>query len=217
MELPDTKNIIFDFDGVIADTDNGRFIILSEILENYNIKLSSYASVHDLEGVSTFRFLKTKFPKLSESFEKIIKKRHSIYMDNLDKYCKSYPNTVETIKKFHKEGWRLYLATTNDLQITLKLLKHLDIEEYFSIIMGRETTEIKETNLKSYKQVFRKLNVSPNDCIIIEDSLIGVEAAKRENAYCIAFNHYNNDKINKLADDIIKSYSDLQTKLNLNS
>ena len=123
--------IVFDFDGVIADTDSGRFLLLSEILAHYQIDMNSKYSFNDIIGLSTKTFLKSNFKELNDDqISEIISLRHDKYLANLNKYCIPIPFVIDLIKILYSKHKRLAIATTNDKNITIKMLDHFNITNY---------------------------------------------------------------------------------------
>lgn len=215
-ELMQKKNLIFDFDGVIADTDYGRYKLLKIILAKYDIKLKH--SIEDIKGISTKKFLKDNFAFLSKPImQDIISERRNLFFNNLDKYCFVYPGAVETIIDLKKLGYDLYLATSNDEEMIAKLLDYSGLKKIFIRVVPREQSEDYLSGKKNYNQVLAILKKKANDCIVIEDSPAGVIAAKNASIFCIAFNHDNNSIVTEKADIIIKNYSEFRKLLNLDS
>lgn len=208
MIIPKVNNIIFDFDGVIADTDKGRFILLKDILQSYGVNIEDKNKINDLEGISTLKFLKLFYPEISEFHKEIIDKRHNLYLTNLDKYCIPFPDAVRVISNLSSK-YNLHLATTNTIEIANKLLHHLTVDKYFDNVFGRNITENKEYT-KSYKQTLLELNINSNECIVIEDSQIGINAAKNENIFCIGYNSNSNKLIDKIADISVINFNDIE-------
>lgn len=182
--------LIFDFDGVIADTDLGRFKLLKEILKDYDSELSDSLSKNDLIGLSTKGFLTKYSPKLSLiEIEEIITKRHKLFFSNLSKYCIPFENMAESIKYFNSK-FDLAIVTTNDVANVKVLLEQLEILNYFKWIIGREKTENNALE-KTYHAISKLLKKEVSECIVIEDSDFGINAARREGFYCIRFDPDN--------------------------
>ena len=202
-------SLIFDFDGVIADTDSSRFKILKSLLEKRGINLNE--NIHSLEGLSTKSFLKYNFPKLKDTeINEIIKQRHEKFISDLEKYCIPFEGMKETLYKLYK-CFDLYIVTTNSIDILEKQLDYLGISGLFKLKIGREHTENKDL-LKTYKAIPKIINKRIDECIVIEDSKIGIEAAKSEGYFCIKFNP-NNNSFNSNEDIEIRSYEELLTLL----
>ena len=200
--------LIFDFDGVIADTDLGRFKLLKRILKDYDTELSNSFSKKDLIGLSTKGFLKKYSTKLSLSeINEIITKRHEIFFANLSDYCIAFKNMAESIKYFNTK-FELAIVTTNDITNVKILLEHLEVRNYFKWIIGREKTENKNLE-KTYELIPDLLKKEISECIVVEDSDFGVLAAKKEGFYCVRFDpdnlHSNENENEKVA-----SYDELK-------
>lgn len=185
--------LIFDFDGVIANTDLGRFKVLDNILQEYDIELSKSFIPKDLIGLSTKGFLVKYFENLSQvEVDEIIKKRHKIFISNLSDYCIPYEKMKESIINFHSK-YELAIVTTNNIENVKIQLEYLGIINYFKWIIGREKSENKNL-LKTYLHISKELNKEISECIVIEDSDIGVNAARNEDFYCIRFDPESNFK-----------------------
>ena len=203
--------LIFDFDGVIANTDLGRFKVLDTILQEYDIDLSKSFVPKDLLGLSTKSFLVKNFENLNQlEIDKIIKKRHKIFISNLSKYCIPYEKMKESIVYFYSK-YDLAIVTTNTIENVKIQLEYLGVINYFKWIIGREKSE-NENLLKTYHHILKSLNKEISECIVIEDSDIGVNAARNENFYCIRFDPENNFEKNS-ENEKVNSYSKLKDRI----
>jgi phosphoglycolate phosphatase-like HAD superfamily hydrolase len=203
--------LIFDFDGVIANTDLGRYNLLKKILCEFDVELSNSIKRKDLIGLSTKAFL-VKFSKKLNQYEidKIIKKRHDLFFSNLDKYCIPYDHVKDSILHLHSK-YDLAIVTTNSIENVIVQLKHLGIYKLFKWIVGRELCETKELK-KTYSEIPNALNKKVYECIVIEDSDFGVNAAKKEGYFCFRFDPENTFGKGS-EDDRIESYVELVKKL----
>lgn len=207
--LKKTQCIIFDFDGVLADTEKGRFNQLSKLLLQRGIRLGERCREKDLFGLSTSAFLRKFFPEMSErEIEEITYIRHSDYLNNLPSYCIPYPYTGETVKELQKRGYRLVLATANETQAIPVLLKHIGLNGEFSSVYGREIMEDSNGD-KSYYFLSQKMEYPPASCVVIEDSLVGVKAAKKAGYFTIAMNRYGDTQIIQTADMAVNNLNEL--------
>jgi phosphoglycolate phosphatase-like HAD superfamily hydrolase len=183
-------SIIFDYDGVIANTDLSRFKLLNDILSEYNIELAKSHNQKDLIGLSTNSFLLKNFKSLSQiEIDEIVYKRHELFFSNLNRYCLPYDNMKETVAYFHSK-FELAIVTTNSLENVKVQLDFLGIRNYFKWIVGREICENKEF-VKTYGYVSDTIDREISSCIVIEDSDVGVNAAVEEGYYCIRFDPEN--------------------------
>ena len=208
------KNItclIFDFDGVIADTDLARYYILKDIFKEYEIDFSGQFSMKDLIGLSTESFLKKNFVRLSqEKVDNIVNEKHRLHFNHLDKYVIPFPHAKETLRYFYHR-FDLAMVSANPQKNLGTLLNHLEITHYFKWILGREVCENKNLE-KSYLPVASKIQRDVSECIVIEDSEYGVNAARKAGYYCIRFDPYNRFA-SGLENDRVKTHPDLIKKI----
>lgn len=204
------KCIIFDFGGVIADSDYSRFRILQNILINYNITFKKNDLIK-LRGFSTKAFLINNFPDLSsKDIEEIIIKRHQEYNNNLKKYCKPFKNMNESIQQLSKY-YELAIVTTNSIENIRIQLQHLQIFKYFKWVIGREYAE-DNSLLKDYTNIPSIISRRVKECIVIEDSHNGIRLANKAGFHCIRFNPFQ-ESINKEDfNDTVHNYDELINK-----
>ncbi len=209
-ELVKVEYTIFDFDGVLADTETGRFKQLNHILsEKKGIDLNKQSSINQLIGLSTIAFFRKYFPQFTE--QEIVELsyiRQIDYINNLEKYCIPYPMVKETLRILKKKKLTLILATANETSVAHILLKHIGVDELFSQVIGREIMEDSNGN-KQYTYLRDKLLLPIDKSVVIEDSYIGVNAAKNADFYTIAINRYNDDKVMNKADVCVNDYNQL--------
>ena len=86
------------------------------------------------------------------------------------------------------------------------------LKKYFDVIITREQVKKPKPDPEIYKEAVKQLNLKPKECIVIEDSVAGVEAAKRAGLFCIAVLNSFKEKDLKAADLIIKDLQDSRLK-----
>ena len=215
-EIKSVKCVIFDFDGVLADTETGRFDQLAEILNERGIDLKKRLKREQLIGLSTSAFFRKYFPEFSEKdIEELSLIRHMEYIGNLEKYCIPYPQVKATVEFFKKKGFTLILATANDTKSAHLLLNHVGVAPMFESIYGREIME-DSNGQKQYIFLRDKLNFLTEECVVIEDSLVGVSASKRAGFFTIAMNRYDDETVKNTADVWVNDYNELTGVFDIN-
>ena len=185
------KTLIFDFDGVIAETDKGKFALLDEILQDYGLRLPENCDSGELSGLSSKHLLRKlyKFRLSEDDIEEIVKKRRTIYLQNLEKYCVPYELAIDTISDLKNNDFKLYLATINERHIINRLLDYLNIQNCFIKIFSGEDIDLENTSGKDYKHVINSISSHLSDIIVIEDSEFGVRSALETGVFTIHFGH----------------------------
>ena len=171
------KNVvIFDFDGVIAISDDARFKILKEQALHYNVVVPD-SLYKETIGQTTVNFFQKHFSHLNpDTTHNIIENYTKIYRSNILQYSKEVNPVTSFIKK-HSTEHVFAIASTNTIVNIRAVLKKFGIINHFSCIVTREDVPKKKPNPSAYLKVIDKLSVHKSQCIAIEDSSIGARAA----------------------------------------
>jgi HAD superfamily hydrolase (TIGR01509 family) len=96
------------------------------------------------------------------------------------------PGVVEVVRALRERGITLAITSSAVRSSIEMILLRLGLRDAFALIVdGSEVTNGKP-DPEAYLVTARKLGVRPEECVVIEDSHVGVLAAKRAGMYCIA-------------------------------
>lgn len=211
MTLQQTSTILFDFDGVIADTENGRYEAYCDIFQEYGYNLRNRCVMNDLIGFTGDGFMKKFFPEIPlELVKEMVCKRQKHYMEHLDHYCRPFPGMQQTIANLKQKGYFLALTTANATPVARQLIQTVGVAEYFDVVVGREVCEDPVKKVKDYTRVPAQINKTIDECVVVEDSPVGVAGAKRVGFRCIAFDHYDDLLLQEQADAIVHNFNELR-------
>ena len=209
------KIIIFDFDGVILDSENSHFIAFNEGLKNLNINISEdeyyskYISLDD-RGVITNVVNDKNISVTNEEIDMIIKNKNDYFESRLIDNSKLFPGVKELIIQLSK-NFVLSIGSGANRSEIIKTLKNNNIYDYFEIIVSANEVNNPKPNPETYNRVLDNINTdfNINEIIVIEDSPGGIEAAKSAGLKCIAItNTFDNKQLRK-ADIIVSNYEDI--------
>jgi beta-phosphoglucomutase len=216
------KAIIFDFDGVIADTEELHFNCLRRILSEEGIWIDRemYNETYlALDDRSCFRkaLSMAKLREIPpEKLEEFIHRKARLLQSCLTE-VKLFPGIVESIKQFSSEVLLGICSGALRQEIMLVLQKH-SLLEYFTAIITAEDVENSKPSPEGYLLALQQLQeksgipISALECIVIEDSVAGIAAAKAASMYCVAItNSYPKEKLYQ-ADLILKSITEFSLR-----
>lgn len=175
-----TKLAIFDMDGTLFDTNNINYYAYKEAFEKYNISFSYEHYCKYCNG----RHYKVFVPPLvnndSKKIEDIHNAKKEAYSKHLDKVKinEHLFNIIEQIKSEYK----IALVTTASKRNTYEILEYTNKINLFDLILTSDDVKKPKPDPEGFKLAMKKYNVKPDDCLIFEDSEVGIEAAKKTNA-----------------------------------
>ena len=209
------KTILFDFDGVIIDSmsvrDEGFRILAKEATEDdrvinefikyhrYNAGLSRFVKIRYLyEELLNKSISELEINRLANEFSELMKSKL------VDKSI-LIQETVEFIKSIYK-NFNLHIVSGSEEKELNYLCLNLGLSNYFKTIEGSPTHK---NDL--VKNILKKHNYNPKECILIGDSINDYEAAKVNN---IDFYGFNNIKLVDYSKTYIDNFENVLFLLN---
>ena len=204
------KAIIFDLDGVIADTERTKFDLLKILLKKRGIILNE-ADYKKSVGIKIPIFLKNHFGnELSDDeIKSIFIERKEELHRNPTKYVIAQPQAIECCKKLFEAGYILAIASASDEKDIKLVLNELNILQFFKTIVSSDSIKNYKPHPETYLKCVEKLQLPKEECIAIEDSPPGVKSAKTAGLTCVAVSYtFTKDELDE-ANKIVNSLDQL--------
>lgn len=209
------KAIIFDMDGLMVDTEPLYSQAMQEIAQRRNkcFTLELKQKMMGRLGIESMRIFKDALG-LNESPEEILKEREKIYEKLITQDVKPMPGLFNLLELLNKMGLRKAIASSSKRRWVELIITKLGITNEFEVIVSGEEVEHGKPHPDIYLLVAKKLNITPNECLVVEDSLSGVEAAKAANMTCIVIPNQFTQGLNfSYADILLNSLEEINEDL----
>lgn len=171
--------VLFDMDGVIFDTEKVYLDIWTKVFKKYGYEMTKevYISVMGRGRENVIKtFLNVYGSQLP--IDKMYKEKNQELEYTIDKGQVPMKPGVKDILSFLKnKGYKVALATSAKRERTMKQLKMDRIDTDFDAIICREDILNPKPNPEIFMKASEKLSVNPENCIVIEDSPAGIQAA----------------------------------------
>lgn len=211
------RAVISDMDGVIVNSETEHFLSFQKMLRlDYGI---DYTHQEDKEFLGTtdvhvFTILKQRYPQIKESMEELIERRTSLFVEIFKSRIKPLPGVYELFDYFKSKHIPMAVGTSASKKVAEFTLNHLKLISYFKTVVCAADV----TRGKPYPDIFleaaKRLKTPPADCLVLEDSAYGVQAAKAAGMKCIAIPCGPTLKQDtSQADHVVKSLTDITPKL----
>ena len=208
------KGIIFDMDGTIVDSlpyhhEAWKIFFNENKVENFSEKLNQYKGGGTLDLMRTVygnQYSKKELKKMSEDKEMIFRK---IYKGEI-KQILGFKKFLDELKS---KDIMVGLASNAIRKNVSMIINELGIYDHFdSVICGDEVTKGKP-NPEMFNETIDRFNINKDECLIFEDSLEGVLAAKNSGVKVIGITSSSSNKVLKDAGCVMSISDYLDFKL----
>ena len=194
--MTDIKLLIFDLDGTIIDSEEANYKAYKNALAEADVELSKDFFIKNCFNGQHYKdFLPLLMPNASdEQIEKVHDRKQEIYISNM-KNISVNPIIKDIIIEF-KNKKKLALATTAGAIAVENVLKAIQLENAFDLILTGNDVKKKKPNPEVFIKCLEHFNIEPYQTVIFEDSDIGLEAANKTGAWIIKIEKWSNYIIN---------------------
>ena len=188
------KALIFDMDGVLIDSEPLHKKIEQDILKELGVNLPLEEHF--------------KYASMGNEFWDIMEKRYGynrkttadeLHKDKATRYLKVLTSNpiipmaglVELVNHAKKKGLVLAVASSSSVFNINLVLKAIGLKKHFSLIVSGEQVARNKPFPDIYLKTALLLNLTPGECMVVEDSANGVNAAKAAGMFCIGYRNLN--------------------------
>jgi HAD superfamily hydrolase (TIGR01509 family) len=176
------RAVIFDLDGVLADSEPWWNNIDEKLLAEYGV---TYHGEHhrNVLGVSyrlAVEFYKKAFG-LPAPTEELMRRRAEIAIDFFANRVGLFPSATDVLQELRRMNLRLAVATSSVSASARPFLDRHQLTAFFDVIVTGDEIERGKPHPDIYMRATKKLRLAPDACLVIEDALSGIAAAKAAN------------------------------------
>jgi beta-phosphoglucomutase len=181
--------VIFDWDGTLADT-------MKPILASFHRALQEIlgADVPDkfierrigVGARDTFKeILREKQVPFEEALiQRLLAVKIRLQVEHAGEVT-LFPGAMELLDALDGKV-KVALASMNNRAVIDTMLNALNVKKYFGVVVTRDEVSLSKPNPEVFLKAAQKLDVAPGKCVVLEDSVFGVEAAKAGGMGCVA-------------------------------
>lgn len=201
------STVLFDFDGVIADTEPQYDIYIDELGIKYNLGIENFAAL--VKGTTTPYILENYFSHLSQEERLKIEQDMSDFELRMD-----FPlvnGVMEYINYLKENNYKLGLVTSSQEVKMKRALYLLNLSETFDTVVTAARIVDGKPNPMCYLLAAADLGSAPEECIVFEDSFHGIQAGKSAGMKVVGLSTTINKKdLAEKVNHVIPDFSDLK-------
>lgn len=211
------QGLIFDLDGTITLTQQFHYQAFRTVFANHGITYTEHDDLYKYAGMGSATIFPTVFADhgitlSDEQVKQYSEEKKRIYMNILDtSEIQPVPGVKDFLRRVKDAGYRICIASGNKAEAITYLLKRLGIQDFFSLIVTNKDVTLPKPAPDIFLAAAKKLELEPSQCIVFEDAINGVHAARSGGIRCIALATRipEHDLRAAGADYVVKSYGDI--------
>jgi HAD superfamily hydrolase (TIGR01509 family) len=181
------KALIFDFDGLILETETPIFQSWQEIYQVYGCELMLEEWLANVgtaeEQFDPFTSLEQRSGQPIDRQQTLIRRQRREL--ELIEHQRVLPGVREYLESARRLGLRVGLASSSSCDWVVGHLERLGLIGYFDAIAASDDVALTKPDPALYRTAVEWLGVAPREAVAFEDSRNGLIAAKRAGLYCV--------------------------------
>lgn len=184
--MAEIKGLIFDMDGLMVDTESLYFEAEKELARRFGreVKEETLARMMGRKPLESLIIFAQEL-QLEESPENLLAMRTALMREKLRSHLRPRPG-LYTIIHIFSGRLKLAIATGAQQEFLDLIVDRLGLREKFEVLQASDEIKEGKPHPEIYLLTCRKLGLKPQECVVLEDSMNGVLAAKRAGCQVIA-------------------------------
>ena len=216
--------VVFDFDGVITDSEMGHFTTINEVLSEQGISIDwqqycdRYLTYDDHES---FAQILRDFSReiVPEKVQELVARKRARFEKYQRNHQVIFPGVRELLADLQQNGIICAICSGSPRNEIEFFLKQTDLGRYFSFIISVDDVKVGKPDPEGYRLCVWQTNrllggqamITPRQCVAIEDSIGGITAAKGAGLCCLAVtNSYSAARLQE-ADKVVEDLRGVDT------
>ncbi len=180
-----TRGVIFDLDGVLVDSEALHVEAWRALFARLGIEVSDeeYAQGVGMADVDWLRWLVAR-RGLQADIASWREEKRALFQRILAADTRPFPGVAELVRRLRPD-FRLAVASNSWRQNIETVLERLGLRDSFDALVGADDVTRHKPHPEAYQVAAARLGLPPAACVVIEDSPLGIQAAKAAGMRCI--------------------------------
>jgi HAD superfamily hydrolase (TIGR01509 family) len=179
-----TYSFLFDLDGTLILSETIYYDIWKDILNDYNISLTSELFNSTISGNNDSTVMNSILNNKDISLDELSKKKDDLFIEKIEKVI-LIDGVFEFLNEVKKNGHKMAIVTNCNRRVTEYILNHFELITFFDVIIIGNECKRPKPYPDPYVTAIQQLNTTNERCFIFEDSKSGLLSANGVLPKCI--------------------------------
>ena len=206
------KAILFDLDGTLVDSEYFHFDCWNEILAEVGVQLTYEDWIKNYAGVPLPVNAQRLIDKygITIPYDELVERREKLTLERFKTNdVNLMPHVLENLDLYTRKGLTLALVTSSPRQDVEAIFARNGLKHFFKLIITRSEVTNSKPDPESYNVCVEQLSLDKSECIVFEDTLNGVKAAKAADLVCFAIQSNTSEHVKlEVADKIFLDFNE---------
>ena len=178
------KLIMVDLDGTLVDTCQANYKAYQAAAQPFDVSIDYAYFQQHCNG----RHYKEFLPNLVGNSDDIVEQIHSAKQQIYPQYFSfiKLNAPLADLLRTAKSQYKIALVTTASQRSTTDILRAVALDHFFDLVLTHDEIAHTKPNPEGYCKAMEYFSAAPEECMIFEDSPVGIEAARRAGVLCFA-------------------------------
>jgi beta-phosphoglucomutase len=180
------KAVIFDMDGVLIEAKDWHYDALNKALDLFGHTISRYDHLVTFDGLPTVTklnmlSLESGLPEKLHEFINELKQKYTLEL--VHQHCKPRFFHEYALAKLKNRGYRIACGSNSVRDSIQIMLEKSDLLKYMEAVVSAQDVPQPKPSPAMYQKIISEFGLKPKECLIIEDNINGIKAAKASGAW----------------------------------
>lgn len=209
MPAAGSRGVIWDLDGVIIDSGEQHWQSWRALAAETHVTFT------ESDFRKTFGQRNADIIPLhwdtddDDTIKQLANRKETLYREMLQKDARALPGALALIQTLHDAGWKQALGSSAPMENIQLILDLLDLRQLLDAVVSGEETEHGKPAPDIFLAAGRALALSPVNCVVIEDAVAGVLAARAAGMRCVAVTNGRPNSELGIADIVVGALTEI--------
>ncbi|MBV6819536.1 HAD family phosphatase [Rahnella sp. PD12R] len=182
------KAVIFDMDGVLIEAKEWHYEALNKSLNLFGFNIDRYDHLTKFDGLPTkdkLNILSAEYSLPLELHSFINEMKQQYTMDIVHAKCKPMFIHEYALSKLKQQGYKLAVASNSIKNTVITMMEKASLDSYLNVMLSNQDVTKGKPDPEIYIKTIEILQLTPEECLIVEDNENGIKAAKASGAHVL--------------------------------